>query len=384
MALTGKFLADFTSFYDACQKAEVSVEKIGASASKVGPKLDRMVEDFSGKKVVAEATLMTRAVEEIGGAAQLTEKDIARIGPVMEEALKKMRAAGQPIPADMQKLADATKNVGEKTGLMSTAMSVATGALGALGIQMTLGFITDFIGDIMNSADALTKLSAKTGLTIEALQKFQVAGDDAGNSVEDMARAINALQNKIAGGDKAAAAALETLGIKFSDFVKLNPDEQFIAISDALRQIADPARQVALATDLMGKAGVENLPVLKRGFDDVKDGAVGMSATSVRAIDDFGDAVGSKTRWLKAQFGEAFADIITLSTSASRKMADDWDKQLDRVAKNAPMMPIATPAVASATPSRNTSRRTSRRCAPSATRTPISWLRCVTEYEITP
>lgn len=366
MALTGKFLADFTDFYDACQKAVVSVTSIGEGASKVGPKLDKMVESFSGKKVIAEASLMVRAVAEIGGAAMLTEGDLKHVAATMEDAMTRMRKAALPIPAEMQKLGDSAaaalaqiqkqaapipgnldkvatgaQGVSSASGIMSTALGVATGGLAAMGVQMTVGFAIDFAKDILASADALTKLSAKTGLSIEALQKFQTAGDDAGNTIEQLSSAVNAMQNKVAGGDKSAAAALEQLGIKFEAFQKLGPDEQFIAISDALRKIEDPARQVVLATDLMGKAGVEALPTLKRGFDDVKDAASGMGTSTARALDNFGDSVGSKTSWLKVQFAEAFADIVTFSTSASRRMADEWEKQIDRVAAAAPKLAVA-------------------------------------------
>lgn len=370
MALTGKFLADFSDFYDACLKAEISVKSIGQSAGTVGPQLDKMVEQFSGKKVVSEAALMVRAVESIGGASQLSEADLKRVAGTVEEALGRMKRAAIPIPPEMQKLGDTTaaaladiekaakpvpakldqvgsssKEASKSTSIMSTALGFATGGLAMMGVQMTAEYAIGFIRDIHASADALTKLSDKTGLTIGELQKFEVAGADAGNSIDDMARAVSAMQIKISGGDKSALAALQELGIGFDDFVKLSPAEQFIAVSDAIRKIDDPARAAKLAMDLMGKAGVENLPVLKRGFDDVKDGAVGMSETSIRAIDSFGDSVSAKTKWLKVQFGEAYADIITMSTVASRQMADAWNKQIADVARNAPKLAVAAPLV---------------------------------------
>jgi hypothetical protein len=341
MALTGKFIADFSDFYAAAQKAEISIKSIGDSASTVGPKLNSLAEQFSGKRIIQEATLVTRVVEEIGGVSKLTAQELARVGATMEQALEKMRKAGEPIPKNMQDLADATAGAGKSTGIFNTAVGVATGGLAAFGIQLSLDYVIGFVGDIHDAADALVKLHDKTGISIEALQQFQVAGDDAGVSIEDMGRAINAMQNKIASGDKAALAALAAMNISVEDFIRLDPAAQYMALSRGIQTIEDPARQVALATDLMGKAGVETLPVLKRGFDDVAQGAVGMSTTSVKAIDAFGDSVGSKTKWLKTQFAEAYADIITGTTLAARKMADEWNKQIENVAKNAPKLRMA-------------------------------------------
>ena len=56
MALTAKFIADFSSFFDAVQKAEVEVKGFGGSVDKVGEKLNRMVDSFNGRAVIEQAT----------------------------------------------------------------------------------------------------------------------------------------------------------------------------------------------------------------------------------------------------------------------------------------------------------------------------------------
>src|SRR6266567_2647734 len=57
---------------------------------------------------------------------------------------------------------------------------------------------------------------------------------------------------------------------------------------------------------------------------------------------------------------------------------------IDQLRKYEPSTPITTPAAASLLPWRTTRLRMLARLAPSATRTPISWVRCATEYERTP
>lgn len=176
------------------------------------------------------------------------------------------------------------------------------GSLAGLGAKLGSAFaLTGVVTAVVSlgkalaeDADNLLKLSDRTGLSTDALQRMRVAGDDAGNTVDDMAAAISKMQVKLAGGDNTAEGALRKLNISLDDFKSMSPERQFYAVSDAIQGIPDPAMQARLAIDIFGKSGAEILPVLKRGFDDVRDSAVGMSADTIAALDDAGDTI---SRW---------------------------------------------------------------------------------------
>ena len=180
----------------------------------------------------------------------------------------------------------------------------------AFGVTFSIGAVVSFGRELLRAADELTKLHDKTGISIEGLQRFQVAGDDAGNTIDEISNAIVKLSDKLVSGDKSAVGALEKLGLTFADLKGLSPEQQFIAISNAIRQIEDPALQVNIAMDLFGRQGAAILPVLKRGFDDLKDATVGMSRESVRALDNFGDALDRWWRAAKGIGGEAIGVMI--------------------------------------------------------------------------
>jgi hypothetical protein len=338
-----KFQADFSSFLQAINQADVKLADFGKGANKVESSLNKMVDSFSGRKLIQEASLMTIAVEKAGGTAALTARELEQLGTRINEAADKMKRLGYEVPAGMQKLADETKNATGAGNTFGAMLTSVNGLLGAFGIGLSVTAVLGFARAILNSADSLEKLHDKTGISITGLQRFQVAGDDAGNTLDEITTAIVRMEDRLVGGDKAALGALSRLGIQFSDIKNLSPEAQFIAISDAIRKIQDPAQQVNIAIDLFGRSGAEVLPVLKRGFDDLRGSAVGMSNETVKALDDAGDATGRFWRAAKANLGEALADILTLSLSATRRLRSEWEGMIATATAAAPKMAAVLP-----------------------------------------
>jgi truncated hemoglobin YjbI len=98
MAVNATFKADFSSFYDAVQKADASMAVFNGDVMKVEKSLNKMIDEFSGQKVANEAALMTRAIGELGGASTLTEKEMQRVNGVLTEAIAKCDALGEQAP----------------------------------------------------------------------------------------------------------------------------------------------------------------------------------------------------------------------------------------------------------------------------------------------
>lgn len=348
MAVTGKFDADFASFFDACQKAEVSLRGFEAGAGKVESSLNRMVDNFSGRKIITEATLMAEAVERVGGTSRLTSAEVERVGRVAAEAAEKLRAWGQDVPPQIQKLADGVKGVTAAGGGFTSFLGTATGLLSAFGVGLSVGALVNFGKALVDDADALTKMHDKTGVSVEGLQAMRIAGDDAGVSLESMTAAVNMLQKRLGSGDDSAVKALQDLGINVQRFKALDGAQQMSAISDAVKEMHDPLRVAADLSALFGKTWAEQLPVLKRGFRELSDGTRQMSSESVKAWDDAGDAAGRYWRSLKANIGEAGADILTLSIASTRALNSEVTALSEAAAKAAPfvkgMVPPGLPA----------------------------------------
>ena len=54
MAVTATFKADFSSFTEAVNKADVQLKDLDADAGKVGKSLSRMAESLSGKRIIQD------------------------------------------------------------------------------------------------------------------------------------------------------------------------------------------------------------------------------------------------------------------------------------------------------------------------------------------
>lgn len=223
-----------------------------------------------------------------------------------------------------QDVAKATATLDSITGVASKLAPVLAGVF-------SIAAAVQFGRAVLDDADALQKLHDKTGLSTDALQRFRIAGDDAGNTVDEMALAVNKMQVKIAGDDKSAESALRKLGIAVEDFKAIGPEKQFYEISKAIQGVSDPADQAKIAVDLFGKAGAAILPTLKRGFDDVRDSAVGMSQDTVEALDDVGDTI---QRWATRGKG-AIATWMVESARNIESIGIPWLRRYQDAARDA-------------------------------------------------
>ena len=286
------------------------------------------------QRMADRAVNAARGMDLVGGAARLTTDELAGLNRIAVKGIDAFRALGQEAPPALLKMAEQTKAVTNAGGGFTEFLGKANGLLGAFGIGLSIGALVSFGKGILAAADNLTKLRASTGFSVENLQRFQVAGDDAGNTIDQIAAASTRLSDNLVSGGNSTVAALDRLGLNLANIRQLSPDEQFIAISDAIRKIEDPAQQVNIAMDLFGRAGAQILPTLKRGFDDVKGAAVGMSTDTVEAIDDVGDALARASRTATGQAANAFAFMFLGWSKAAREAKrdiEDFDKLLKGV-----------------------------------------------------
>jgi hypothetical protein len=287
MALTATFEANFSKFFDAVDKAQVAIRSFEEGAARVGPRLNAMVDSFSGRRIVEQAALMARAVEEIGGVSKLTEKELARVGATAQEAAAKLRALGQDVPANIQKIADAS----EKSKVSLGGMLEVLGPLGPMiAGAFTVGAVVSFGKEILADADALQKMSDQTGISVEELQRMKAIASESGNTIEELTGAVSQLQKRLGEGDKSAVSALKALGIEIDSFLKSSPDQQFYAIARAIQQIEDPIERAKLGAELFGKSFATIMPSLRADIDGIRESTTVMSDETIKSLDRLGDA----------------------------------------------------------------------------------------------
>jgi len=301
--IQASFNADFRSFIDAANNATNKLHEFETDASKVQSSIDRIGKSFSGQKVIQEAELMTRAIGDVTEVTKLTAKEQARVNATLTEAIAKYRALGQEAPADMIKIADATKQVPKELNASADAAKALSGALaGMFSVQALISFGKD----LLDTADQIAKVSDQTGLLTDEVQRLQYIGSQTGNGIEELTSAVGQMQNRLASGDDSALAALKRIGLSFDDLKNKDPYEQLIAISNGFDRVKNPAAQAQIAMDLFGKAGIAILPTLKAHMKELGDEAPVMSEATVRALDQAGDSFAKFGMQAKVWVAEAY------------------------------------------------------------------------------
>lgn len=207
---------------------------------------------------------------------------------VASELMVKMAVDYASMKADMDKVA---QTIGASGDQITKALSVAKAALvGFLGVA-SVGAFKNMILDAIEATGRFNDMAEAAGVSASQLQALSGIAKFSGVSAEQMAGAMNKLNMQLVsqGEDgKGAAAALKAIGINFSDFMQLSPDQRMTAIAKAMANYQDGSEKSAIAMALFGKSGAALVPVLK---DIAEAGQLQAKVTDeqIAMADKFGD-----------------------------------------------------------------------------------------------
>lgn len=233
-----------------------------------------------------------------------------------------------------QSIDETTKKAEKSSSRIGSAFSaIGKGAL-ALGATVVSG--ASAIGTAAYSvatntaeqADYIDKLSERTGINREELQRWKHAADQSGVSVDSFKNGIKKMSDVVDdanNGSKTAETAISRLGLSLDELNKMSTEEKFNAITAALADMEDGAERNALGNDLLGKSYTEMLPLLNAGSEGIAalkkeadDLGIVMSESSVKAGVKLGDTIAN----VKAAFGGIMNKIGTAAIPLIQKGAD--------------------------------------------------------------
>ena len=223
----------------------------------------------------------------------------------LRDELSSQMAVAQASLAQLGKSAAATAT---QTGTLEASLGTLTRRF--IGPAAIAALVTSAATSAFQYADELQKLADKTGIGAEALQILSAAAKGAGNDLPQVTSAISMMQRRLSAGDDSLLRALDELQISFGEFRTLSPDQQFIALGQAIATVKDPADRARLATQAFGRAGTEVLPTLTSDFKAVGEATATMSREAVATLDATGDALVRLKDNVKAFAGESIAALI--------------------------------------------------------------------------
>jgi len=229
---------------------------------------------------------------------------------VSEKGLANVKRKLQNFGRSFQKFGDSISSTGSKM------FAWAAGGLGGLGAAASaFGMM----------GDDLAKMSQRTGLAVEGLSELGYAAQRSGTDLTQFEAAIKGTNKKLLeaaqNAEGGAAEAFHALGLSVQELQAMHPDERFMAITDALSQIKDPAMQSAMAMKLFEEQGHAMLPMLQEGADGLrnlraeaqKKGFVisGEEAAGAAAFQDAMLDLWTSVKMVVFQIGGALAPAIT-------------------------------------------------------------------------
>lgn len=231
-----------------------------------------------------------------------------------------------------------------KAGLSSAASSVASFAAKAAKSLAVIGAVvggvlvaafaklTDMISEQADKIDAMSKEAQKVGASYAQFQKLAYGADLAGLSTDQLSQSLKKMNIAIGdaqSGSGSAKDAFDKLGLSASALAKMNVEERYLAISDALKNVTDKTLQSKLAVDIFSKSGVDSLVFLTSNIRETskefEDLGLTITDAQAAAVESFND---NKSRL--GAIWEGFKDQLTVAVAPA---FDEFIKWITRTIK---------------------------------------------------
>ena len=217
---------------------------------------------------------------------------------------------------------------------------------GMIGAGLALGGITTALKEFTAAADEIDNLSARLGIGTDEVQKFQLAADRTGQSMETVADAFKTLKvrsQEAAAGNEILQKQFEALGISQADLEGGNIEGMFDTLNSTLTDSPNRLEKLAVAMKLLGEPVERLVPILdeyNKTYDQV------ISNDNLTALDKLGDksaktwdnmkaTAGNFAGWLVKNLGPAFEPLGDPfgvgGTSVKRKSTKDLEGSLKSI-----------------------------------------------------
>lgn len=198
----------------------------------------------------------------------------------------------------------------KKASTLGDKFKAGAKVAGALGAAVVAGAgaagvgLFALVNKTAEAADFIDKLSERTGISREELQRWKYAADQSGADIGKLEVGVKKLSDVMDGavnGNKLATESFEKIGISLDDLKNKSQEQIFDEVMTSLADMEQGAERNALGNDLLGKSYTELLPLLNAGSD-------GMQGLKDRA-DELGLVMSEENVKANVVFGDTMADL---------------------------------------------------------------------------
>lgn len=204
-----------------------------------------------------------------------------------------------------------------------------------------------------DTGDSLQKMSARTGVAVETLSALEFAAQQSGASINDVGGAIQKMNRRLgritAGqGTGSQVKAMEELGLSIDEISKMNPEQRFMALADAISNYGDDAAAAGLAQRAFGTGVDQLLPLFSGGaagirelMQEAQDLGVVMSTEDADAAAALTDAFGRVQSTMKAVTQQIGAAVAPAMEAMANRVAQVVSRVIEFVRNNREMVATA-------------------------------------------
>lgn len=226
---------------------------------------------------------------------------------------------GQALAGAESKLVSLEGTARATTATMAGLSRVWQGLIAVVSVRAFVGAASD----VLDLTSKLSDLSAKTGITAEALQRMAFVTSQSGVSLEQIATGATRLGRALVEGNSSTVKAVETLGLRLQDLIAMGPEKAFLAIGEAIAKVPNPMERAALATEIFGRAGEQYLPAFTSDMSKLADQAQRSGAILSNDLVAAGDRAGDAFTRLKAA-GTAIIGQLFLPLVPAMEVVANW------------------------------------------------------------
>ncbi len=207
---------------------------------------------------------------------------------------------------------------------LTGASAGLSGALGTLAPLLSVAGLAGMVKGTLDAADSMNDLSQATGVSVEALSRFNKAAAVSGTNLEGVSKGLVKLNKAMvdaAAGGKESAATFQALGVnvKNADGSLKSADRVMLEVANRFKAMPDGAAKTALALRLFGKSGAELVPLLNMGGDAIDKMSTKMTTAFAQKADEYNDKLamlGGKVRALGMDLTIALLPALDQITDA--------------------------------------------------------------------
>lgn len=244
----------------------------------------------------AEVATTASELENLEGSATGAAGSIEETGAAAADAGAEADSSG----ADFEGWGDAVAAAADVAAGALAAVGGAVAAMGAAVVEGTQALV-DGANETASFGDNISKSAQKIGMSVSEYQRWDYAMKLAGTSMDASAAGFKTLTNSLDSareGSKGAIEKFKQIGLSMDDLAGMNREEVFATVIEHLQNMTDDAEKAAAANDLLGKAGMNLMPMLnqtaeatKAAMDETEKYGMIMSDDAIQASVDYKDAL---------------------------------------------------------------------------------------------